>query len=115
MFEVRYYLRGLRVCVGWLPIKRPRGHGDRADGGRAVAKKRGRPPGVENFITREIKVAAINAAIRYGVAAPTGARCTVGPSQISIAPAEPGAPLPALSFPGGFRTGASTTAHWSPI
>ena len=36
----------------------------------------------------------------------TGARCTDGASQIPIAPAEPGAPHPAPSFPGGFRTPA---------
>jgi hypothetical protein len=33
------------------------------------------------------------------LAAPTGARCTVGPSQIPIAPAEPGAPLPRAFLP----------------
>jgi hypothetical protein len=33
----------------------------------ATAQKRGRPPGAENFITKEIKTAAINAATRYGV------------------------------------------------
>ncbi len=30
-------------------------------------KKRGRPPGVQNLFTREIKEAAVNAATRYGV------------------------------------------------
>ena len=34
------------------------------------------------------------------------ARCVASAGQISIAPAEPGAPLPAPSFPGGFRTPA---------
>src|SRR5262245_30334955 len=38
--------------------------------------------------------------------ASTGARCTDSASQFPIAPAEPGAPLPATSFPGGFRTPA---------
>src|SRR5262249_6739116 len=33
-------------------------------------------------------------------------RCTVAPSQISIAPADRGAHSPAVSFPGGFRTPA---------
>ena len=32
--------------------------------------------------------------------------CAIGANQISIEPAEPGAPLPAPSFPGGFRTPA---------
>jgi len=30
-------------------------------------KKRGRPPGVQNLFTKEIKTAAVNAATRYGV------------------------------------------------
>jgi hypothetical protein len=38
--------------------------------------------------------------------ASTGARCTDSASQFPIAPAESGAPLPATSFPGGFRTPA---------
>src|SRR5262245_9006639 len=36
----------------------------------------------------------------------TGACCVTRASQIPIEPAEPGAPLPATSFPGGFRTPA---------
>jgi len=36
----------------------------------------------------------------------TAARCATPAPQNPIAPAEPGAPLPALSFPGGFRTPA---------
>src|SRR5215475_9104346 len=36
-----------------------------------------------------------------------------GPSQIPITPAEPGARLPALSFPGGFRTTAPVLVTWS--
>ena len=39
-------------------------------------------------------------------AASIRARCTAAASQIPIAPAEPGAPHPAPSFPGGFRTPA---------
>jgi len=34
------------------------------------------------------------------------ARCAASAGQIPIVPAEPGAPLPAPSFPGGFRTPA---------
>src|SRR5215467_14847911 len=40
---------------------------------------------------------------------PTGfprACCAIGANQIPIAPTEPGALCPALSFPGGFRTPA---------
>ena len=39
-------------------------------------------------------------------AASTRARCTIGADEIPIAPAEPGAQLPATPFPGGFRTPA---------
>src|SRR5271154_3016720 len=40
------------------------------------------------------------------LAAPTGAAAPSAPAKSPIAPAEPGAPLPALSFLGGFRTTA---------
>ena len=46
-----------------------------------------------------------------------GARCTDGAHQIPMAPAEPGASLPATPFPGGFRTpafGASGSVRAGP-
>lgn len=49
---------------------------------------------------------ATSAEIAASPAASTGARSTDRPNEIPIVPAEPGAPLPATSFPGGFRTPA---------
>ena len=48
------------------------------------------------------------------VAASAPTRCAKGASQFPIAPADPGAPLPALSFPGGFRTPALLRAWTGP-
>src|SRR5262245_23790871 len=44
-------------------------------------------------------------------AASIRARCAASAGQIPIVPAEPGAPLPAPSFPGGFRTPALVPAE----
>jgi hypothetical protein len=69
-------------------------------------------PGDHSFVRQSQPVRLIAAIIcPFDPPPPIGPRCTVGHNQIPIAPAEPGASLPALSFSGGFRTTPPVPCH----